>query len=1377
MDVLADLLGQAPAIAGVREHIRGIVARIAQARRLPPILIEGETGTGKNLVARTIHRAGPRAGRPVVDVNCAAIPEGLLEAELFGFERGAFTDARQAKAGLFQAARAGTIFLDEIALLSDALQAKLLTVIDERVVRRLGSIRSEPVDVCLIAATNENLLDAVRARRFRQDLYHRLAVLTLRLPPLRERPDDIPLLAEHFLERACRDYGLPRKVLAPAARDALCAYPWPGNVRELSNVMERVALLTETARILPAMLDLPVRAPAADRDLAAGTAPGTSLDARVETWEREELLRALEATGWKVARAAVRLGLTRGTIRYRIAKYGLEPTTRRRRTRRSQSVAGTPSSPAPVLLVPSAPVVLRWEDRLVAVLQASARPVDGDDVLAEFGRAFDVLVQKVEGFGGRVEEAGTARLVAAFGLDPTEDAPRRAALAAMAIQNALGRNRETQAARTPITVAVHADQCPVAEVSGRRRVDADAKRRMVSMLDALAADGPPDAILVSETARALLGPRFVVDDLSSAGEESRLGGRLRAYQQHRFGLGGDPGPFVGRERELAALESRWREAREGRGELVAVAGEPGIGKSRLLFEFARRRADERLIHLEGRGESYSAGVPYHPLVELLKSYLRVDDRDDPLTTAEKVRSHLLALDPALAPDVAPIQALLEAPVGDSHWQELEPLRRRQRTMDALKRLVLHASLAEPVLLVIEDLHWIDTETQTFLDRLVASLSSARLLVLVSYRPEYRHGWGGATGYMQLHLDPLPSGSAEELVQGLVGPDAALRPLRHLLVERTEGNPFFLEESVRRLVETHVLVGERGAYHFTQAVDTLQVPPTVRAVLAARIERLTPEVHHVLEAGAVVGKDVPFVLLQAIANVPDATLRDAVAELLNAEFFREAQLVPEIEYTFKHALTHEVAYGAVPADRRRSLHARMVETLEHLYSGRLTEQVERLAHHAQRAELWPKAVAYLRQAAAKAVARYANREAVSCLEQALGAVPHLPGSPETRMQAIDLRLDLYAPLVTIGGIERQLGFLREAELLAGELGDLYRMGCVAAYMTHMFMLTGLSEPAVAGERALAIARKVGNLGLEALAGFRLGQAYRWRGEYTRAIAAFKWGINTLVGDLQTQRFGIPGSMAVMSRVRMGESLAEIGEFPTAIAWVDEALRMAEALDDRHGLAMAQWELGLICLRRGDPTRALPWLERSFDGSQRQDFEVVSLIVAGPLGEARAACGATGEAIAFLEQAAQLATAVGAVIHLPGILGALAEAHLLAGRRVEARHAAERMLQLTRTAGHRHGEGEALRILGEIRARANPVETGPPEESYRDALSIADRLGTRPLAAHCHLGLGKLYRRTGKREQAQEHLTTATTMYREMGMTYWLEKAETELQPLT
>src|SRR5438874_9845491 len=231
MKHLADLLGDSPGIQAIREKIERILTRQQDVRRLPPVLIEGETGTGKGLLARLIHRTGPRPDGPFVDVNCAAIPETLLEAEMFGFERGAFTDARRAKPGLLQTAHRGTIFLDEVGLLSEGLQAKLLKVLEERTVRRLGSTRDEPIDVWILTATNEDLKAAIQGRRFREDLYHRLAVLTLTLPPLRDRSGHILMLAAHYLARACADYGVTTKTLAPDARAALRAYPWPGNVR------------------------------------------------------------------------------------------------------------------------------------------------------------------------------------------------------------------------------------------------------------------------------------------------------------------------------------------------------------------------------------------------------------------------------------------------------------------------------------------------------------------------------------------------------------------------------------------------------------------------------------------------------------------------------------------------------------------------------------------------------------------------------------------------------------------------------------------------------------------------------------------------------------------------------------------------------------------------------------------------------------------------------------------------------------------------------------------------------------------------------------------------------------------------------------------
>jgi len=273
-----------------------------------------------------------------------------------------------------------------------------------------------------------------------------------------------------------------------------------------------------------------------------------------------------------------------------------------------------------------------------------------------------------------------------------------------------------------------------------------------------------------------------------------------------------------------------------------------------------------------------------------------------------------------------------------------------------------------MMVVFEDLHWIDGETQSLLDSLVDSLPAARLLLLVNYRPEYRHAWGGKTYYRQLRIDPLPLESAGDLLEALLGIAAALGPLKQLLVERTEANPLFLEESVRALVETGALVGERGIYQLNRPVEHLTIPATVQAILAARIDRLTPEAKRLLQAAAVVGKDVPLPLLLAIADAPEPEVRAELTRLQAAEFLYETRLFPDLEYTFKHALTHEVAYQGLLHDQQRALHARVTEAIERLSPERGAEQAERLAHHALRGELWEKAVAYLRQAGLRAMAR-------------------------------------------------------------------------------------------------------------------------------------------------------------------------------------------------------------------------------------------------------------------------------------------------------------------------------------------------------------------------------------------------------------------------
>ena len=676
-------------------------------------------------------------------------------------------------------------------------------------------------------------------------------------------------------------------------------------------------------------------------------------------------------------------------------------------------------------------------------------------------------------------------------------------------------------------------------------------------------------------------------------------------------------------------------------------------------------------------------------------------------------------------------------------------------------------------MVFEDLHWIDGETQTLLDSLVESLPAARLLLLVNYRPEYRHTWGSKTYYRQLRIDPLPPESADELLDALLGTDAALGPLKQLLIERTEANPLFLEESVRALVETAALAGERGAYRLTRPVEHLKIPATVQAILAARIDRLAPEAKRLLQAAAVIGKDVPMPLLLAIANAPEPEVRAELPHLQAAEFLYETRLFPDLEYTFKHALTHEVAYGGLLHERQRALHARITEAIERLSPERVAEQAERLAHHALRGELWEKAVAYLRQAGLRAMARAAYREAIAHLEQALGALRRLPEIRETTELTIDIHIDLRNALGTLGDRALKREHLHEAEGLARRLGDQRRLARIATFMVLQCLGTGDYDEAVRfGQEALSIARTLGDRSIEVVATSFLGLTHAARASSATRPPCSS-GTSRSRATCATSASGRPSSSPAFSGAFLADVLSQLGQFDEAIGHAEAAVRIAEAADHPFTLYWGLFDLGRAHLRRGDLPRATRVLEPCLDLCRTWQIGVGIPLVAATLGAAYALAGRADEALPLVAGAVEEFRRH-QIYRWPAlILLCAGTTYLSAGRIDEAASHAREALALTRRLGARANEAHALCLAGDV-ASTGGAEAA--EGHYREALALAGELGMRPLVAHCHLGLGKLYTHTDKREQAREQLTTAARMYREMDMRFWLEQADAELREL-
>ncbi len=828
--------------------------------------------------------------------------------------------------------------------------------------------------------------------------------------------------------------------------------------------------------------------------------------------------------------------------------------------------------------------------------------------------------------------------------------------------------------------------------------------------------------------------------------------------------------FVGRSAELEALRRIFASVREGHERVVALVGEAGVGKSRLLREFARAAASEGALVLESGSIAYGSATAFRPGIEILRRYFKIEPGDDPRTVREKVTGKVLMLDRAFEDIITPLLGMLQALPATDPFRSRTPAARREQAAAAVLRLLHRESQVQPMVLVVEDMHWASPETQRTID-LVVNVLPPSIMLIVSYRPTYDDGWSDKPGYTRLRIDPLPPEAAGDLLDALLGEAAGLAPLKKLLIDRTDGNPLFLEECVRGLVEMHVLVGQRGSYRATGAPADLEIPATVQTVLAARIDRLPPREKRLLQCAAVIGEDGPASLLAEIADLSDDALRETLAHLQHAELLETTAE----QFRFRHSLTHVVSYETLLHDRRRQLHGTIALAMERLYAERADEHLDRLAHHAFAGELWEKAVVSLHRAAVRSLAHFAGREATAYLEQALMALRHLPETLETMRMGVDIRLELRNALLPYGQQQEIFVHLGEARRLAEALDDGPRLGRVLASLSNHYWNMGEPDLAIdAGREALAIAERTGTLDLQIVGNFSMGGAHRARGEYRQTVEYMRRVIALLDHDLTYEYFGQHGLPAVLARSHLVWSLAELGHFPDAVAAAEESVDIAEAAQHAYTVAHAHLGLGGVLIRQGRFDDAIPVLERGVAASARAPLLHPPLAV--DLGLAVAHAGRVDEGRALVEGGVARARALGRVGRLSLLVAHLGTVSCLAGRAEVARELAREALHLAVTRKERGNQVYALWLLGEIAAREGPAGRGRSEDHLRRAMSLADELGMRPMRARCLLALGLITRDAGQRAEAREILSHASTLLRDMEMTFWLATADKALAAL-
>ena len=978
-----------------------------------------------------------------------------------------------------------------------------------------------------------------------------------------------------------------------------------------------------------------------------------------------------------------------------------------------------------------------------------------------FDAVIEQMMESVHRYEGTVNHILGDGIMALFGAPLAhEDHAVRACYAALRMQESVKRYameiQRTQGVPIQIRVGLNSGEVVVGSIRNDLHMDYTAIGQTAHLAARMEQMAMPGSILIAPDTLRLAEGFVQLKPLGSVSvkgiseplevHEVTGAGPVRSRLQAAAARGLTR--FVGRTAEFETLCQALERAGASHGQLVALVGEPGVGKSRLFWEFthSRRTVDWRIV--ESGSVSFGKATAYLPVTDLLKAYFAIEDRDDVRKIREKVTGKLLTLDKSLEPALPAFLALLDVTVEDEQWQSLDPPQRRQLTLGAVKRLLLRESQVQPLLLVFEDLHWIDSETQAVLDSLVESLPTARMLLLVNYRPEYQHSWGSKSYYSQLRIDPLPPEIAGELLQALLGNDTSLLPLKPLLIERTEGNPFFLEESVRTLIETNFLTGERGNYRLAKTIESTQVPATVQAVLAARIDRLPPEEKRLLQSAAVVGKDVPFGLLQAIADQSEEEVRRGLTRLQSAEFLHETSLFPDLEYTFKHALTHEVAYGSLRQERRRALHARIVEAIEKLYSDRLGEQVEQLAHHAARGEFWEKAVDYLHQAGKKAASHSATREAIAYFEQALEGLKHLPESRLVIEKAIDIRVDLGPILIAIGGfsapeVERVYTQARE---LCGQLGETPQLFPVLWGLARVYDHRDLNMGREMGEQLLALAERVQEPAL-------LIEAHHERWANSFSLGEFAAVLNhaerggKLYNPQEHRQYAFlygghdPG---VCGLRHAAMTLWLLGYPDQALERSRHALGLAQKLSHPYSLVHALFYAAWVHQQRGDRQAVEERMEAAVTLATEQGF--TRWVVQGSVlqGWLLAQHGKGQEGILKMRQGTKV------VREQSHFAAPLAEAYGNAGQAEEGLRVVSEELARVHKIGERFYEAELHRVNGELLLRRAVPDEEQAETCFEKAIDVARGQTAKSLELRAAMGLSRLWQRQGRRDEAEQLL---------------------------
>jgi class 3 adenylate cyclase/tetratricopeptide (TPR) repeat protein len=997
---------------------------------------------------------------------------------------------------------------------------------------------------------------------------------------------------------------------------------------------------------------------------------------------------------------------------------------------------------------------------------------DAEDTKRILKPTIDIMLDIAHRYEGITREEGDG-IMACFGAPiALEDHAVRACHVAVDIQEAM-RSRADAVRRefgTIFQVRIGINSGPVVVTSKMGLADFRVDGMPIHIAKRLESVTPPGKILLTRETVALaegfvavtgIGP-LTLKDVAKRVDVYELEGintRMRIHARAARGWS----KFVGRREEIERLKEAAANARSGRGQVVALVGEAGVGKSRIFLEFTKSLHCDGWLLLAAESVSYGRTTSYRPLLDFLSHYFEIRSRDDEQLTRENITKKLLALsDEKLLMQMPFFTGAFGVTTSDGAWTGLTPLERQNQLFSATKRLLIRESQNQPLCLILEDLHWVDQETQTFVELLIESIAAARILVLINHRPDYKTLWIGKSNLSYLRIDPLPVASADELLEQLLGAHAGLDSIKNTLIKVSQGNPLFLEESVQSLIESGVLDKSSGQWRLVGEIPAEFVPRTIESLLAERIDRLLPELKEILQCAAVIGDEVEGVLLEAVTGLRPSDLAQGLQALQAKELLYE-KLLAEVQYAFKHSMTREVAYGSLLRERRTVLHARVVCALETLMEGRIEEQVERLAEHAERGRVWDKALNYLQRAGSKAYLLYANSDAASYFERALEIIPMLPQTRENLELTVDLHFELRNALLPSGELDQIIDLLQQVEPTLAALDDKLRSARHAAFRCNYHFLVGEQRSAIEfAERGLLLARECAERTIEGELLYRLGQSYGALGEFRRAIAILEKSLVFTEDKPARSRSGLSVIPSVVNRFWLVNALLEIGDFASGMRHARQALGIAERAEHPLSQVLGWLSIGQALSRKGELEGAIGALERGLDLCDKWQAPVWRPRLLSTLGVVYARKGRIAEASRFAQQAVCDAERMRMNVDMAGMLLRLGETSLLAGQLSDALTVGTRAIEIAVKQQAKGDEGWARFLCARACLALRPQKVDESAKQLDMALQLALTCEIRPLAAYCQQTIGAIHELQGNKAKAFNFLECASASYQELGI---------------